>query len=297
VNLTLIKHNAYDINNEKRDDHKMVKVILYEQIDTLKEILDENLTIRICSKQANKFDSYNQFNLITFDWYEVEDKKSKPVQIAIYLSKEDLIFICEEEETQMKILKIVSKKASNEKLLYMFFSELLADDIMYLEELEEQITETEDELLQTTKTLYTNVIITYRRELLRLKRYYEQLNRIFDGLTDNESSIISTSDLHYFKILNNKIDRLLSHILNLRDYVSQLREAYQAQIDIEQNKLMKIFTVVSSIFMPLTLIVGWYGMNMRMPEYSWNYGYVFVITLCTVVTILCIRFFKNKKWL
>ena len=74
----------------------------------------------------------------------------------------------------------------------------------------------------------------------------------------------------------------IAGVLNLRDYVTQVREAYQAQIDINLNKVMKIFTVITSIFLPLTLIVGWYGMNLKMPEYSWVYGYPFVIGLIVV---------------
>jgi magnesium transporter len=85
-------------------------------------------------------------------------------------------------------------------------------------------------------------------------------------------------------------------VLNSRDYVSQVREAYQAQVDIDQNTIMKVFTVITSIFLPLTLLVGWYGMNLRMPEFSWDYGYPFVILLSVIVVSLCVVFFKKKKW-
>ena len=61
-------------------------------------------------------------------------------------------------------------------------------------------------------------------------------------------------------------------VLNLRDYLSQVREAYQSQIDINLNNVMKIFTVITAIFLPLSLIAGWYGMNFNMPEYQSPYG-------------------------
>ncbi|HAN21653.1 MAG TPA: hypothetical protein DCP51_08290 [Clostridiales bacterium] len=59
---------------------------------------------------------------------------------------------------------------------------------------------------------------------------------------------------------------------------------------------MKIFTVVTSIFMPLTLLVGLYGMNLQMPEFSWQYGYLFVIILNILVSAFCIIYLKRKKW-
>lgn len=82
--------------------------------------------------------------------------------------------------------------------------------------------------------------------------------------------------------------------------LDQIRQSYEAQVDIEQNSLMKFFTVVTSIFLPLTLIAGWYGMNLMMPEFKWPYGYPFVIALSAAIVAFMIWLFrKNKKnkWL
>ena len=67
-------------------------------------------------------------------------------------------------------------------------------------------------------------------------------------------------------------------------------------MDIEQNEIMKIFTVLSAVFLPLTLIAGWYGMNFSMPEYGWALGYPMVIVLSIAVCTACILFFRRKKW-
>lgn len=77
-----------------------------------------------------------------------------------------------------------------------------------------------------------------------------------------------------------------------------MREAYQSQIDIEQNSLMKFFTLITAIFLPLTLMVGWYGMNFKnMPELASRYGYPVFIVVSILVSIFLIRYFKKKKWL
>ena len=88
----------------------------------------------------------------------------------------------------------------------------------------------------------------------------------------------------------------LASVRNMVESVTQAREAYQAQIDIEQNNIMKIFTIVTSIFLPLTLIVGWYGMNFSMPEFTWKYGYLMVIVLSVSVCVGLALYFKKKKW-
>ena len=97
--------------------------------------------------------------------------------------------------------------------------------------------------------------------------------------------------------LDRHVDRLLDYVLHLREYVTQVREAYQAQLDYEQNQLMRTFTVMTAIFFPLSLIVGWYGMNFSMPEYGWAFGYPMVIALSVVVCGICFWVFRRRKWL
>ena len=84
----------------------------------------------------------------------------------------------------------------------------------------------------------------------------------------------------------------------LREYSLQISDAYQTQIDIRQNVVMKVLTVVTAIFLPLTLIAGWYGMNFDyMPELRWDYGYLYVFILSIMVVIGCLWIFKRKKFL
>ena len=84
----------------------------------------------------------------------------------------------------------------------------------------------------------------------------------------------------------------------VRDYTVQLREIYESQLNIKQNHIMTILTVVTTIFMPLTLIAGWYGMNFKyMPELELPWGYPAVIAVSAAVAVGCLIYFKKKKWL
>lgn len=97
-------------------------------------------------------------------------------------------------------------------------------------------------------------------------------------------------------MLYRRTERRFQNVLNLRESVTQVRESYEAEVDISLNTTMKIFTVVTTIFLPLTLIVGWYGMNFDMPEYDWSHGYSFVTVVSVVFVVAGILFFRKKKW-
>ena len=84
---------------------------------------------------------------------------------------------------------------------------------------------------------------------------------------------------------------------SLREYAMQVQDVYQSEISIHQNNVMKFLTVVTTIFLPLTLIAGWYGMNFyNMPELGWKYGYPVVSGISLVIVAICLWFFKKKKF-
>ena len=85
---------------------------------------------------------------------------------------------------------------------------------------------------------------------------------------------------------------------SLLDYTVQIRDTYQSKLDVKQNRIMTVLTIVTTVFMPLTLIVGWYGMNFKyMPELDSKWGYPVVIAVCIAIVISSLLFFKRKKWL
>ena len=127
-------------------------------------------------------------------------------------------------------------------------------------------------------------------------RYYEQFVTIFED-ADNENGLFGQDAVRRLNILANRARRLVADIVTMQDRISQMREAYQAQIDIEQNQIMKVFTTVTVIFLPLTLLVGWYGMNLQMPEYHWPLSYPVVIIASVLVGVGLYFYFKRKKWI
>ena len=168
-----------------------------------------------------------------------------------------------------------------------------------LELIEAKILEMEHDLVEGEASEGLNKsIFNLKNSLLIQKNYYEQLIDIGEELQENENDIFQDENLRYFKIFTDKVTRLSNNTQALCDSLIHLREAYDATLEYSLNRIMKVFTVVTTIFLPLTLIVGWYGMNFTtMPELTWKYGYISVIILSIVVVVGCLIFFKKKKFL
>ena len=137
-----------------------------------------------------------------------------------------------------------------------------------------------------------------RGDLLDLRVHYEQLIDLGQELEENENGFFEEDNLRYFHMFTERVIRLQSIVTSQREYVMQLRDLMQSQLDVRQNHIMTVLTVITSIFLPLTLIAGWYGMNFRyMPELEWKYSYPVVIVVCIAIVIICLLWFKRKKWL
>jgi magnesium transporter len=181
-------------------------------------------------------------------------------------------------------------------LLYRFLDRLTRQDILCLEALEQELSLLEESVMMGAKSDYLAQIMNLRNRMMMLKRYYVQLLRLCQDMEENENGLISGRQLKRFRMMTRRVERLLDTTDSLRDYVSQVREAYQSQVDINLNNLMRIFTVLTAVFSPLTLIVGWYGMNLRMPESRWAWGYPMVIVISLAVCVATVVLFKKKKW-
>lgn len=143
-----------------------------------------------------------------------------------------------------------------------------------------------------------NKILNLRKTLSNYKHYYLSLIDLFEDMTeDYEDLLPNDADLNYQR-LTNKLNRLYKYSVMLSEYVSQVNDRYRAQIDLNLNKTMKTFTILSAIFLPLTLIVGWYGMNFEgMPELTFKHGYLYVIGLSvTILTGSLIYIKKRGFW-
>ena len=168
----------------------------------------------------------------------------------------------------------------------------------YLDAFELETNDIVTRLLSGRLDFAMDEILARRQKLLRLKRYYEQIDAVFDEIAINDNKVFKSSTIKRLTILGSRTDRYLNKVCNLQEIVIQMQETYQSQLSMQQNNLMKFFTVITAIFLPLTLLVGWYGMNfVNMPELHWTYGYVAFIAFSVGIVVALILYFRHKKWL
>ncbi|ASS38213.1 CorA family divalent cation transporter [Mogibacterium pumilum] len=207
--------------------------------------------------------------------------------MAIVVTTQSECVLVTEDKKLIECSKKVNYEDPSDELLSLML-EYSSDDIYELEELESSIVNMEEELFGGKRPDKTGIkqIVVRRKEIMFKKQYYERMELLTDDLAEIDKM---------FVYLDKRFDKLYSFILRVQEYLNHVSEMYQAQIDIEQNNLMKLFTVITSIFAPLTLITGWYGMNLKLPEFQWRFGYIYVSVLSVSVIIGLVYWFKRKK--
>ncbi len=281
----------------------MQRVLLWKDMAQVADSMDAAAFRYVGEWQTESFEAFADFDLLAFDWYDVR-KGGKSSKVLVYADREDLLFFCRDEAAQRYVQEAVETLAEqgpleNQQLLYRFFAGLFRGDMAYLEKLEAHINEGEGIILAgKAKEDAPRRIAAWRRELLRLKRYYEQLDTIFDEMGDNDNGLLTEDILGRMTVLGRRTDRYLQKVCALQELVAQLREAYQSQLAIQQNDLMRVFTIVTVLFLPLTLITGWFGMNfVNMPELQSEWGYPAIIAASVLLVAGLLWFFRHKKWL
>lgn len=230
-----------------------------------------------------------------------QDLTEKEFGFGFYIHKGHLVFIDDTRTIQRIAARLPEIKVFETTLEARFLIELveflISDDVLYLQRYEDKLVSVEEELLDREIDTFDKDILRYRREILILNGYYQQIADMMQTLAENKNNIFNNEDCRIFRNVANRADRLYDNTKMLREYIVQIREMYQSQIDLMQNKTMKVLTVVTTIFMPLTVIVGWYGMNFNnMPELTSKYGYITVAIVSLLVVVGEIVFFKWKKW-
>ncbi|MDD2647691.1 MAG: CorA family divalent cation transporter [Eubacteriales bacterium] len=227
-------------------------------------------------------------------------------RIAFYITKDMflLVDVHDADKSTTEIFLRAMKRyeqgtITTEKIVYAVLEQLILHDDQMLAAFEARLQKLEDKLgNDKSDDKFPKKLALVKKEVLLMRNYYEQLVDIGEMLAEDANDLFQKDDLRYFTIFTGKARRLSDHTLMLHESAVQIREAYQAQMDNRLNKIMKVLTVLTAIFQPLTLIAGWYGMNFeRMPLLKWEYGYPLIICVSLAVSATIIIVFKKKKWL
>lgn len=288
----------------KKTDKQYVAVISFEEWKVSRDSfemgidMDLNLSEIYTTKAEVNYDSLTgSFSIPNRGDFSKEDFK-----FAFALDEKGIVFIDDSGKVSEIIKGIQNTKKwklpSLERFIYDFLDQIVIDDLRLMEKYERELDSIEKMIMEGEEEFPSSRLNAIRNDIRDLRIHYEQLMDLGQELEENENNFFKQENLRYYRLFLNRIARLHDNSTSLRDYTMQLRDLYKAHIDLRQNRIMTVLTVVTTIFMPLTLIVGWYGMNFRfMPELEWRWGYPVVIAVSVLIAIGSLMFFKRKKWL
>lgn len=263
-------------------------------------------TVETCKSPTKYFRSgVELYDDYTFTELRVIDIETADDCVAIYVKKNMLIVVDvanKDGSTKAKFFSAIKryspKSATLEKIIYAFFDSLVAGDIKIIEDIGIQLSALEEELHDgKVDDSFNTVLFEKKKLLLSLHNYYEQILDITESIEENENDLFVSDHLMYINNITKRVERLREDVDSLKNTVEHLQDSYSSFLDAKLNNTMKRFTVITSIFFPMTIIVGWYGMNFEsMPEFAWKYGYLYVITLSVIVAGILAVIGKKRKW-
>jgi magnesium transporter len=254
--------------------------------------------------KMEEFDDYLYIVLKAF-YYGSDNNETVEDQISLILGSNFVISFQERQgdifnpvREQIRSGKGHIRKSGADYLTYTLIDTIVDHYFTIIERLGEKIEDAEEELLAnpTSQTLQT--IHKLKKEMMLLRKSVWPLREIVSSLERDESALIKKTTVVYLRDVYDHTIQVVDTIETYREMLSGMLDIYLSSISNRMNAVMKVLTIVATIFIPLTFVVGIYGMNFRyMPELEWHWGYYTVLSVVFVIGVFMIFYFKRKKWL
>jgi magnesium transporter len=259
--------------------------------------------------QRPKFEAYKNGCFIvahafTFDEVNI---KLKSEQIAIYFDKDTLFTFQEDRDDlfpnirhRMKNPQSKLREYGTDYLAYTLLDTIVDGYFLVLDKFEEKSEIIEDELEDDNIEYNHNIKSTIhhlKREILVFRRLISPLREAVGRMERGENPFIEDNSKIFLRDLFDHIIQVIDSIEIQRDNLNSLHELYISEMSLRMNNVMKVLTVISTIFIPLTFLVGVYGMNFDiLPELHWKYSYFVLWTAMIGLTLVLLWYFKRKRW-
>ena len=293
-----------DITELKNPEYQYVSVLTKEEWNKYKECFDLGIDMELDLNEIHSTKAVVNYDSLT-GTFLIPDRNNITEQFfkfTFVLDEKGIIFIDDSGRVMKMIRRVCRQKRWRmpglERFIYDFLEQIIYRDQTLMEKYELELDKIEDAILKDVEDVDLNRISDIRSDIRDLRIHYEQLTDLGQELEENENDFFKEDNLRYFRLFLNRMDRLRDEARSLHEYTMQVRDLQHTQLDIKQNRIMTLLTVVTTIFMPLTLIVGWYGMNFKfMPELEWHWSYPVVFIVSVLIVVLSLIYFKKKKWL
>jgi magnesium transporter len=259
----------------------------------------------ITTDHQPKAEEYEEFFFLTLKMlYRIENGVIDYEQISFVLGKEFLVSFQEKEgdlfdsfRDRIRLNQGRVRKLKADYLLYRLLDIIVDNYYTVLDAVGVQIELIEEDVYQNPTEHNFLRIQKIKKDLLFLRKALYPLRDALSRIIKDESNFIDTKTIRYFNDVYDHVAHLIDSIETYKDLNSGLMDIHINSMNTRMNEVMKVLTVISTIFMPLTFIVGVYGMNFKyFPEIEWEWGYGLVWGLMILITIGMIRYFKFKKW-
>ena len=287
---------------DRQNDEKFVAVLTPAQWQKQRSDYDINLDFDFDAEEIHTTMAEVNHISVTGTFAIPYGEHRADLRKFAFVLNEDAIEFIDSGNTANEIINRIRqtrrwRTPSLERFIYDFLEEIIAGDLSLLEEYERKLADI-DKDINEKKEADLKPVNEIRDHLRLLKTHYDRLIDLAQELEENENDFFSEENLRFFSLFSKRAGRLFDTTAALLDYTSQIRDDYEALIADRQNNIMTILTVVTTVFMPLTLIAGWYGMNFRyMPELNSVYGYPVVIMISILIAVVSLLYFRHKKWL
>ena len=252
--------------------------------------------------KVEEYDDYLFFSLKML--YRIEKNVIDYEQISFVLGKNFLISFQEKEgdlfgalRDRIRLDQGRIRKQKADYLLYRLIDIIVDNYYVVLDSIGQQIEQIEDDIYKDSTGQEFRKIQRLKKELIYLRKALYPLRDAMSKLVKDDSGFIDSANIRFFSDVYSHVAHLIDSLDTYKDLTSGLMDIYINTLNTRMNEVMKVLTVISTIFIPLTFIVGVYGMNFDfMPELHWEWGYGYVWIGMLLIVIAMIRYFRYKKW-
>ncbi|BFH64578.1 MULTISPECIES: magnesium/cobalt transporter CorA [Paenibacillus] len=252
-------------------------------------------------EQRPKIEIYENHYFIVVNSIRFDDEEIFLRSLNVFLGRHFIITVTKQKIHELRSLKPIlweQEVSTPDRFLYLLIDLVVDNYFTVGDRIEAKIEKLEEDILMHTKKSHLNEIIGLRSEILWLKKVLGPQKELINTLNKRDLRLIDDQLQKYFSDIYENAVKISETFDTFRDLMGNLREAYQSSIANRANEIMRVFTAITTIFMPLTVITGIYGMNFdNMPETHFKYGYFFVIGIMVVLAVSMLLIFRKKDWL
>lgn len=259
------------------------------------------------TEQRPKFEDYDKYMFIVFKMLSYNDEKQKTEieQVSVVLGQNFVISfqervgdVFEQIRDRIRNAKGRIRKAGPDYLAYSLLDAIVDNYFSILERIGEKIEFLEEQLVKDPTEQTIRQIHLLKREMIILRKSVWPLREVISGLQRTESRLIEKSTSFYLRDVYDHTIQIMDTIESSRDMISGMVDLYLSSLSNKMNSVMKVLTIIATIFIPLTFIAGVYGMNFRyMPETDCRWGYPAAWLVMIIVAVVMLIYFRKKKWI